>query len=127
MKLICVPTGVLILSSIGRSQDSVDVTFRYLNPSASSVTFAGEFNGWNNAAWPMTNQGSGLWTWTARLRIGGNPAVPPPIPGAWQYKLYNPGASPWHNDPLNHHINTNDNNNDPISTSGRRRCKAGGL
>ncbi len=53
MKLICVLTGVLILSSIGRSQDCVDVTFRYLTPSASSVTLPGEFNGWNNAAWPM--------------------------------------------------------------------------
>ncbi len=70
MKLICVLTGVLILSSIGWSQDSVDVTFRYLNPSASSVTLPGEFNGWNNAAWP--------------------------------------------NDPLNQHVNANDNNNSYI-------------
>jgi glycosidase len=111
VKLLLVLAGVGILCSAGRSQDSVDVTFRYVSTSVSSVTLPGEFNGWSNTAWPMTNQGNGLWTRTARLRIGGNPAVPPPIAGAWQYKFYYPGASPWPNDPLNHHVNTSDNDN----------------
>jgi len=101
--------GVLAVPCL--AQDSVDVTFRYFYPSASSVTLVGEFNGWNNAAWPMGNDGSGLWTRVARLRVGGNPAVPAPVQGAWQYKFYYPGAAPWPNDPLNHHVNTVDNNN----------------
>ena len=43
---------------------------------------------------------------------GGNTAPPASgIPGAWQYKFYYTGASPWPNDPLNHHQNANDNGN----------------
>lgn len=91
------------------AQDSVDVMFQY-RPSGNpaSVSVPGEFNGWNNTAWPMTNQGGGFWTRTARLRInptGGS------IPGAYQYKFFFPGASPWPNDPLNHHVNAGDNDN----------------
>ncbi|MBI4535978.1 MAG: hypothetical protein HY708_06840, partial [Ignavibacteriae bacterium] len=60
----------------------------------------------------MTYQGGTLWTRTARLQVGGNPNPPPNgIPGAWQYKFYYNGASPWPNDALNHHINPSDNDN----------------
>jgi glycosidase len=96
-----------------RAQDSVDVTFRYTNVVAAAASLVGEFNGWNNAAWPMTNAGGGLWTRTARLPIGINPNADPVkgIADAWQYKFYYPGASPWPNDLLNHHQNSGDNNN----------------
>jgi len=104
--------GVLILAApAGEAQDSVDVTFRYQASAVHSVvTVPGEFNGWNNSAWPMTNQGGELWTRTARLSIGG-PPPPQTVPGAWQYKFYYPGASIWPNDPLNHHVNPAANDN----------------
>ncbi len=89
--------------------DSVDVTFRYYNTSIGSAYLVGEFNGWVNSSWPMSYFGSG-WQRTARLAVGGNPA-PGGVPGAWQYKFYYNGASPWPNDPLNPHVNQNDNDN----------------
>ncbi|GAB4328182.1 MAG: hypothetical protein Kow0037_02310 [Calditrichia bacterium] len=99
----------------GIAADSVDVVFRYNISGVSSVTVPGEFNGWNNTADPMVYQGGDLWTKTIRLAVGGNPNPPSQgIPGAWQYKFYYPGASPWPNDPLNHHVNPNDNNNSYI-------------
>jgi 1,4-alpha-glucan branching enzyme len=95
-----------------QSADSVDVTFRYNISGQTGISVPGEFNGWNNTAWPMSYQGGDLWTRTARLAIGGNPNPPPEgVPGAWQYKFYYNGASPWPNDPLNHHINQQDNDN----------------
>ncbi len=57
----------------------------------------------------MTNQGGTLWIRNARLRVGGQPAGT--VPGAYQYKFYYANASPWPNDPLNHHVNAADNNN----------------
>ena len=104
---------MLCCAGVTRAQDSVDVTFRYTNPAVTGVTVVGEFNGWNNATWPMTNDGSGLWTRTARLPIGINPNADPVkgIATAWQYKFYYAGASTWPNDPLNHHQNPGDNNN----------------
>lgn len=102
--------GFIPLTS--RAQDSVDVTFRYNITGQTGLSVPGEFNGWNNTAWPMTYLGGDLWVRNARLRIGGNPTPPPQgIPGAWQYKFYYSGASPWPNDPLNHHVNTLDNDN----------------
>jgi len=96
-----------------RAQDSVDVTFRYTNPVVAAASLVGEFNGWNNSAWPMTVGEGGVWTRTARLPVGINPNADPVkgIADAWQYKFYYPGASPWPNDPLNHHQNPADNNN----------------
>ena len=112
-------TGLLVASllvrssSLADSSDSVDVTFSYTNAEVSGVSLVGEFNGWNTAAWPMTNQGQGLWTRTARLPVGVNPFSDPVkgVPGAWQYKFYYNGASPWPNDPLNHHQNARDSYN----------------
>ncbi len=106
---------VAFLSMRGLSQDSVDVTFRWnlpSNPFPVGVSVPGEFNGWNNTAWLMVYQGGTLWTRTGRLAVGGTPnPVPPSVPGAWQYKFYFAGASPWPNDPLNHHVNASDNSN----------------
>jgi cyclomaltodextrinase / maltogenic alpha-amylase / neopullulanase len=105
--------GLLAINVPVLAQDSVDVTFRYTNATAASASLVGEFNGWNNSAWPMTNAGGGLWLRTARLPVGINPNADPVkgIGTAWQYKFYYPGASPWPNDPLNHHQNSADNNN----------------
>ena len=57
----------------------------------------------------MANQGGNLWIRNARLRVGGQPGGS--IAGAYQYKFYYTGASPWPNDPLNHHVNHADNDN----------------
>jgi len=94
------------------AQDSVDVTFRYTIAGKTAVAVVGEFNGWNTAASPMTNASGDLWVRTVRLRLGGNPNPPSyGVAGAWQYKFWYNGASPWPNDPLNHHQNASDNNN----------------
>jgi hypothetical protein len=114
----CFVLGFIVTAvQTNHAQDSVDVTFRYSRAGASGVTLVGEFNGWNNAAWPMSNQGNNLWTRTARLRLGGNPN--PPSAGeraAWQYKFYYSGASEWPNDPLNHHVNAAVNSNTFVIT-----------
>jgi glycosidase len=106
--------------SVSRGQDSVDVTFRYTNPAVGGVTLVGEFEStpWTSGLLPMTPQGGGLWTRTARLLIGGNPNpdVGKTPPGSWQYKFFYTGASPWPNDPLNHHVNPADNGNTYIYT-----------
>lgn len=104
---------VLILCAVGFTsafaQDSVDVTFRYnLSGFPGGVSVPGQFNGWNNTAWPMTFRGGTLWTRDARLAVGGAPG---PIVGAFQYKFYYNGVTTWPNDPLNHHVNVNDNDN----------------
>ncbi len=95
-------------------QDSVDVTFRFKNNQQSFLV--GEFNDWNNSVWPMSFNGT-EWVRTARLPIGGNPNPPAVgVPGAWQYKFFFNGASPWPNDPLNHHVNSRDKLNTYIIT-----------
>jgi cyclomaltodextrinase / maltogenic alpha-amylase / neopullulanase len=92
------------------SQDSVDVTFRYTPPGNPSIVYlVGEFNGWNNQAWPMTPDGNNVFVRTARLPLGGQPGGV--VAGAYQYKFYYPGVSSWPNDPLNHLFNPSDNNN----------------
>jgi glycosidase len=108
--------AALLLSAgaTASAQDSVDVTFRFqAGVTYAGVTVPGEFNGWNNTAWPMTNAGGNLWVRTQRLRIGGNPTPPANgVPGAWQYKFFPAGTTgAWPNDPLNHHQNAADNSN----------------
>ena len=98
------------------AQDSVDVTFRYTNSSVSAAEVRGEFTSWGTNPLAMANQGNGLWTRTVRLRLGGSASGGSGVPGAWQYKFYYNGASPWPNDPLNHHVNRNDNDNTFIIT-----------
>ncbi len=109
MKKLVTLLGCMLFISQVLAQDSVDVTFRYnISGSPAGLTVPGQFNGWNNGAWPMTFRGGTLWTRDARLAVGGAPS---PIPGAFQYKFYYTGASPWPNDPLNHHVNASDNDN----------------
>jgi 1,4-alpha-glucan branching enzyme len=114
-KFIILASIILIVISFQiQAADSVDVTFRYKNNQQSYLV--GEFNGWNNSIWPMSYNGT-EWIRTARLAIGGNPNPPSNgVPGAWQYKFYYNGASPWPNDPLNHHVNPDDENNTFIYT-----------
>lgn len=52
------------------------VTFRYLNPGATSVFLAGEMNGWSPTATPMVRDASGLWSVMVDL-----------APGQWLYKF----------------------------------------
>ena len=118
--LMIVVVALAAMSPLARAQDSVDVTFRYTNPSVGGVTLVGEFEStpWTSGLLPMTPQGGGLWTRTARLLIGGNPNpdVGKTPPGSWQYKFFYTGASSWPNDPLNHHVNPADNDNTYIYT-----------
>jgi 1,4-alpha-glucan branching enzyme len=112
--LILIGISLFINSLQIQAADSVDVTFRYKDSHQSYLV--GEFNGWNNSIWPMSYNGT-EWFRTARLAIGGNPNPPANgIPGAWQYKFYYNDASPWPNDPLNHHVNPDDQNNSFIYT-----------
>ncbi len=101
-------SAVIFLSQVAPAQDSVDVTFRWNVSGHSAYSVPGEFNGWSSLAWPMQYQGGDLWVRMARLRA--NPSGGG-IPGAYQYKFYYTGASPWPNDPLNHHVNPLDNDN----------------
>ncbi|MDH4070491.1 MAG: alpha-amylase family glycosyl hydrolase, partial [Ignavibacteria bacterium] len=99
---------LLSATTTGLAQDSVDVTFRWTITGHSGYSVPGEFNGWNSAAWPMQNAGGNLWIRQQRLAVnpgGGG------IPGAYQYKYFYSGASPWPNDTLNHRFNGNDNDN----------------
>ncbi|MBX2993085.1 MAG: T9SS type A sorting domain-containing protein [Bacteroidetes bacterium] len=109
LRLLWVAMAAAVALS-ANAQDSVDVTFRYnITGFPGGISVPGQFNGWNNTAWPMSYQGGTLWTRNARLAVGGNPGGP--IVGAYQYKFYYNGASPWPNDPLNHHFNPSDNDN----------------
>lgn len=114
-KAIRLPTTLflyLVFAAEVLAQDSVDVTFRYTVAGKLAVSVPGEFNGWNTSSAPMTNVSGDLWVRTVRLRLGGNPNPPSyGVPGAWQYKFWYNGASPWPNDPLNHHQNASDNGN----------------
>ena len=100
---------VLCAAGAGRAQDSVDVTFRYNVPeSPTTVQVRGDFTGWATSPVTMVYRGGPLWTATVRLATnptGGG------VPGANQYKFWYPGVSVWPNDPLNHHVNTADNDN----------------
>jgi len=115
--VIFFPMIALIAASEMKGQDSVDIVFRYNSPSSPAMYLVGEFNGWNNSATPMQFIGNNTWIKTYRLAVGGNPNAPAVgVPGAWQYKFYYSGASPWPDDPLNHHQNGQDNNNTFIYT-----------
>ncbi len=113
-RLIALGVIVLLLAPAAlHAADSVDVTFRYYNTSVPNPYLVGEFTGWVNSILRMNYAGT-YWWYTERLAIGGNPSGG--VPGAWQYKFYYSGASPWPNDPLNHHVNTADNDNTFIIT-----------
>jgi cyclomaltodextrinase / maltogenic alpha-amylase / neopullulanase len=101
--------------------DSVDVTFTFKPTDNPAVVYIpGEFNNWGNnsagvispgAAWTMTKDaGTGIWSKTIRLAVGGNPGGR--VAGAYQYKINEGGCSScWQNDPINQHVNISDNSN----------------
>jgi hypothetical protein len=64
------------------------VVFTYSNATAGAVFVAGQFNGWNTSATPMSKGADGTWTATVPLS-----------PGSYQYKLFVDGA--WMLDPGN--------------------------
>jgi hypothetical protein len=64
------------------------IQFTYADPNAASVTWAGEFNGWNATASPMAKGGDGTWS-----------IVIPLPPGKHQYKFVVDGQ--WIADPEN--------------------------
>lgn len=63
------------------------VRFTYTDPNASAVSLAGEFNGWNTTATPMTREGD---VWSVVVPLG---------PGEHQYKFVVDGQ--WLADPTN--------------------------
>jgi 1,4-alpha-glucan branching enzyme len=63
------------------------VLFRFRHPSASTVTVAGDFNGWDITAHPMERQGENLWALEMELP-----------PGRHEYKFLVDGQQ-WWNDP----------------------------
>jgi len=112
MKKEFIVIALLFVGVFAQAQDSVTVTFRYNASSSNQLFLVGEFNGWNNSATPMQFVGSDTWAKDFTLPIGGNPTPPAVgVPGAWQYKFYYNGVGSWPNDPLNHHENSQDNNN----------------
>ncbi|MBI5463341.1 MAG: T9SS type A sorting domain-containing protein [Ignavibacteriales bacterium] len=91
-------------------QDTIEVTFRYTPATTqTSVFLVGEFNGWNNSAWPMISIGNNTFIRSVPLLKGGQPGGG--VPGAYQYKFYYAGVSDWPNDPLNHRTNLSDHDN----------------
>ena len=68
------------------------VRFTYDAPSASSVNLAGEFNGWDPAAIPMSDEdGDGVWEVVTELQPG----------RTYEYKFVIDGGVSWREDPLN--------------------------
>lgn len=63
------------------------VLFRFRHPSASTVTLAGEFNGWNTTSHPLERQAEDLWVLEMDLP-----------PGRHEYKFLVDGQQ-WWNDP----------------------------
>jgi hypothetical protein len=110
--LIVAAVALAALCNASWGQDSIDVTFRYTNLSASAVNLVGDFEGWSNSnpAYAMVNSGGGVWTKTARLPVGG--ILTGTLHGTWQYKFFPAGTSgSWPIDPLNPHVNAADNGN----------------
>ena len=64
------------------------IEFTYTDPGAGAVTWAGEFNGWNATATPMTKGDGGVWSVVVALP-----------PGEHQYKFVVDGQ--WFADPEN--------------------------
>ena len=101
------------------AQDSVDVTFRYMPSGSPGVVYLpGEFNSWghnsngvipsNDPSLMVRDPGTGVWTKTVRLRVGGNPSGG--VSGAYQYKI-NENGTRWLADPLNPRTNPGDAGN----------------
>ncbi len=63
------------------------VLFRFRDPHASTVTLAGDFNGWNTTSHPLEHRAEDLWVLEVDLP-----------PGRHEYKFFVDGAQ-WWNDP----------------------------
>lgn len=63
------------------------VRFQFRHARASTVTVAGDFNGWNTASHPMAREGGDLWVLELEL-----------TPGRHEYKFLVDGRQ-WWNDP----------------------------
>lgn len=51
------------------AEETVTVVFTYVNPTATRVTIAGNFQGWNPNTHPMTKNEEGIWTYTMEASI----------------------------------------------------------
>jgi alpha-amylase/alpha-mannosidase (GH57 family) len=81
------------------------VRFAFSAPDASSVHLAGEFNGWDPAALPMSDDdGDGVWEVVTELQAG----------RTYEYKFVVDGGVAWREDPLNPH--TVDDNHGGVNT-----------
>jgi len=67
-----------------------EVTFRYIDPSATKVNLAGTMNGWSQTATPMTKDSKGVWSVTLTLAAGTH-----------QYKFVVNNGAAWVTDPSN--------------------------
>jgi 1,4-alpha-glucan branching enzyme len=63
------------------------VRFRFRHRTASTVTVAGDFNGWNTASHPLPREADDLWVLAVDLS-----------PGRHEYKFFVNGRE-WWNDP----------------------------
>ena len=93
MRTLPILTLVLLLASApavaGLATTETGIEFSYTDPTAASVSLAGEFNGWDMNATPMTNDGTGTWK-----------VVVPLDPGRYEYKYVVNGGT-WMADPDN--------------------------
>ena len=65
-----------------------EVTFRYKDPGATSVSLVGDFNGWKAGVSPMEKGRNGVWELTLPL-----------APGEYGYKIAVNGSTDWKQDP----------------------------
>ena len=81
------------------------VHFSFKAPDASTVNLAGQFNGWDPASLPMSDEdGDGVWDITIELQAG----------RSYEYKYVIDGGVVWKEDPLN--PNTVDDNHGGVNT-----------
>lgn len=73
-------------SSVGKSKSTKRVQFEFPAPEASEVYLAGDFNGWDTAAHPMSKDKDGRWKASLDLE-----------PGRYEYRFIENGE--WKNDP----------------------------
>lgn len=82
--------GVSSRPGMGAVPYSDGTTFRVWAPNAESVHVAGEFNGWNSTASPLTLEGNGHWSTDFRSAVPGQ---------RYQYVIRNGQQTVWRMDP----------------------------
>lgn len=86
------PAGKKQAARKGRgAPKAASVSFQLHAPAATSVAIAGDFNGWDHVADPLTRDRDGVWRATLRL-----------APGVVRYKFVVDGTT-WLEDPANPH------------------------